>query len=70
METPTFIIVTADDENVIETTIVQDEQNYKAIFTAVCESYGQVPTKYTFEDGVLHLENGTSIWIAQVAIQL
>jgi len=70
LEQPTFIITTADDENVTDIIIVQEGQDYQDIFTSQCEAYGVQPTEDTFNEGVMHLEDGTSIWIAMVPIQL
>ena len=70
LEQPTFIITTTDDENVEETIIVQEGQDYQDIFTSICEAHGVSPTEDTFNEGAMHLEDGTSIWIAMVPIQL
>ena len=66
MINPVFIITTENDENVRDVTIVQEGEDYKDIFTCECIVWGAEPTMETFNEGVIHLEDGISIWITGV----
>lgn len=47
-----------------------DQADAQAEFTQECDEHGVEPTEENFNEGAMHLEDGTSIYLATVSIQL
>jgi len=65
-----FVITTDSEGKIINNTVHSDDASMEEEFTRKCVCYGVMPDEDNFIEHAMHLEDGTSIYMAMVPTQL